>query len=143
VVRNPKFILLLSLLLVGLAGVLPSLFCSDWAWFSRSGALLVIIGAFFTWAGFIAEIQSSFKNERAEINENIKQKRALLTNNSFGVISNPDYASGLIEKQSEEKLYTVASNEKIEIRICRRVEIVIMVMGTLIWAYGDIINKFA
>jgi len=101
----------------------------------------VIIGAYFTWADFIAEIKSISKEERTKVNKTIEQKYALLKNNSIGQIMNPDYASELIKRQSIEKLDTIILNEELKIQTSRRVEIFIMVMGTLIWAYGDLINK--
>jgi len=140
-VQNLKVILYISLFLVSVAGVLPSVFYNDWAWFSRSGALLVIIGAYFTWSDFITEIEDHFNEERNSINENINSKFALLKNNSFGVIENPEYASELINRESIEKLGNISLSQKSKIRTYRYVEILTMAIGTLIWAYGDLFNE--
>jgi len=134
-------LLLISVLVVGVFGIMPSLQCSDWSWFSRSGALLVIFGAYFAWADFLAEIKKTFEKERSKIDDETKQKKGLLEDNSFGEIVNPEYASNLIEKQEKEALSVVASEEKLKVQLYRNVEIFIMVLGTLIWAYGDLVNK--
>ena len=140
--RKILLLLLLSLLLVGIAGILPSLIYSEWEWFSRSGALLIIVGAYFTWVDYAAEIKNTFTEERGRIKENTQKKYDLLKENSFGEIINPEYASSLIQKQNSKKLGAVASNEELKIKIYRRIEVFILVLGTLIWAYGDLLNKF-
>lgn len=42
-----------------ITGIIPSLLSSDWTWFSRSGALLVIYGIFIIWLDY----QNSLHND--------------------------------------------------------------------------------
>ena len=51
-------ILTISVFLVLILGVLPSLWLYDWGWFSRSGALLVIYGVYIVWLDYKGGIDS-------------------------------------------------------------------------------------
>lgn len=39
----------LSILILLIFGVIPSLLKSDWTWFGRSGVLLVLFGVYIVW----------------------------------------------------------------------------------------------
>ncbi|MBP6058318.1 MAG: hypothetical protein KA524_07905 [Nitrosomonas sp.] len=48
-----------SILIVSLTGLLPSIYYSNWEWFSRSGALLIIYGVYIVWLDYQGGIDSA------------------------------------------------------------------------------------
>lgn len=42
----------ISILIVIIAGVTPSICLSEWEWFSRSGALLIVYGVYIVWLDY-------------------------------------------------------------------------------------------
>lgn len=48
--------LFISTTLVLVTGILPSIYFSEWTWFSRSGALLVMYGIYIVWLDYQGRI---------------------------------------------------------------------------------------
>lgn len=57
--HNYKTILFISFSILVIFGILPSILKSDWTWFGRSGALLVIFGVYVVWIDYKGTIDKS------------------------------------------------------------------------------------
>ena len=67
----------ISSLILLMAGITPSLLTSDWTWFSRSGALLVIFGIFIIWIDYQnsvnKDLDTIFLGFKKHLTENTKE----------------------------------------------------------------------
>lgn len=107
-------------------GIIPSLIFSDWLWFSRSGSLLAIFGVFLIWLDYQEKI-----------------------NNDLDSVLNGFY--DYVEKTSKNESNRNQIKEEVsdqfdKVRIANKkrfqnIEFCLVTAGTLIWAYGDLINK--
>jgi len=109
-------ILTCSIIILILFGVLPSYCVSDWSWFSRSGALLVIYGIYIVWQ----DIKGGIHTALDKVNSATSQK---FGDKSEGL---KDLVKGI--QKENKKLYNT-------------IEFLIIGAGTLVWAYGDLIGK--
>ena len=110
--------LLFSVIVVA-GGIWLSLKMEDWSWFSRSGSLIVIIGVLLTSSQII------------ENNRKLKMRR-LRHDYNF----NRDFADD-IKKQTLERSRSL--DEDIWENGLRG--LYLLVSGTLIWGFGDLIGK--
>lgn len=166
-------------IIVLLVGLIPSAATGDWTWFSRSGALFVILGVFLAWKQFSwaqetdVLIPESFERSLALIIDSVKASTLIATDNSnriknlekFVIMEDSDIelqsiiaeadnrqfdsaeiSSNTIELVSKLKIFDAdltklrsefSSNHSSVKKIKRKTEIAYVVMGTLIWAYGD------
>lgn len=60
-------VIILSLLLISVAGVLPSIHFSDWSWFARSGALLVCLGVCIAWLDYKGGIDRDIRKAKSTL----------------------------------------------------------------------------
>jgi hypothetical protein len=109
-------ILTISIVFVFIFGVLPSLWLSDWEWFSRSGSLLVIYGIYIVWLDYKGGINTDLDTIES------------LTIKKFG-----DKAGELTSTLNDIR----GSNNKLYARI----EFLIFAFGTAIWGYGDLVGN--
>lgn len=104
---------------VVLAGVVLSLARQDWQWFSRAGALVVVIGIVLTSSQII------------EDNRRLRRKRQRLEQS--GHIANRDWAADDFRlahsRRHDEHLF---ENE--------RSGLYMLIAGTLIWGFGDLVG---
>jgi len=105
-----------SIIILVLFGVLPSYWVSDWGWFSRSGALLVIYGIYIVWRDIKGGIHSALDLLDSAASEKLDEKSAEFT----------DLVKGTQKKN--KRLYDT-------------IEFLIIGAGTIIWAYGDLVNN--
>lgn len=108
--------LLNSILIVSLTGLLPSIYYSDWEWFSRSGALVIIYGVYIVWLDYQGGIDSAL----SKIEFAAKEKFGELTDELSKTINQI--------KISNKKMY-------------QTMEFLILGFGTLIWGYGDLVGE--
>ena len=97
-------------------GVLPSYWVCDWGWFSRSGALLVIYGIYIVWRDIKGDIHTVLNQVDAAASEKFGDK-------------------------SEEITGLIKGFQKYNKRLYDTIEFLIVGAGTIIWAYGDLINN--
>jgi hypothetical protein len=109
-------ILTISIVLVFISGVLPSLWVCDWEWFSRSGALLVIYGIYIVWLDYKGRINTDLDTIESHTIKKFGDKAGELT----GTLDNI--------RVSNNKLYA-------------RIEFLILTFGTAIWGYGDLVGN--
>lgn len=110
--------LLLSIIVIA-GGIWFSLKLMDWSWFSRSGSLIVIIGIFLTSSQII------------ENSRRLKMRRSYNDHNF-----NRDFADDL-KKQTLDRSRSL--DEDIWESGLRG--LYLLVAGTLIWGFGDLIEK--
>ena len=107
---NRAFLCAVALIWLALA-IFVSIRTKDWSWFSRSGAILCIIGAVLSCRSVIRLTPQ----ERIQIrNMNIVE-----------VFSESEKA----EQERDSSAVTIG--------------VVLLVSGTIIWAYGDLLSRFA
>ena len=106
-----------SIFLLIFTGVLPSIYFTDWLWFSRSGSLLVIYGVYIVWLDYQGGIDVGLTT----VANAAKEK--------FG------------EQKSQELLSTIESIRTSNKKQYQTMEFLILGLATLIWGYGDLIGK--
>ena len=104
-----------SILLVLGCGVFPSLLYSDWGWLSRSGSILIIYGGYIVWLDYKGNIDSDLSKIESLAVKNGDKDADLLA-----------VVRGI--RTSNKKLY-------------KNINLVILVFGTVIWGYGDLVEK--
>ncbi len=117
---------LIASLIVTLIGILLSYNSGDWTWFSRSGSLLVVIGIIVAVKDInksLAELEDRKLTDY--LLEKLKERR-------------PDIDENEIHDSKKEIMEL--TKEKIAI-FYRRVEVSILITGTVIWGFGDLIGS--
>lgn len=109
-------ILTISIVFVFIFGVLPSLWLSDWEWFSRSGSLLVIYGIYIVWLDYKGRINTDLNTIESHTIKKFGDKAGELTSTLDSI------------RVSNNKLYA-------------RIEFLIFAFGTAIWGYGDLVGN--
>lgn len=109
-------ILTSSIIIIVSFGVLPSYWVNDWEWFSRGGALLVVYGIYIIWRDIKGKIHSDLDLLDSAASEKSGEKSA-------------EFTDLVKEIQKKNK------------RLYATIELLILVAGTIIWAYGDLINE--
>ena len=109
-------ILTISIVLVFISGVLPSLWVCDWGWFSRSGALLVIYGIYIVWLDYKGKINTDLDTIESHSIKKFGDKDGELTSTLDNI------------RVSNNKLYA-------------KIEFLIFAFGTAIWGYGDLVGN--
>lgn len=109
-------ILVISITILMVCGVLPSHLKSDWGWFSRSGALLVLYGIYIVWRDVKGNIHSALNHLVDAAPKKLGEKSVEFT----------DLVKDIQKKN--QKLYDT-------------MEFLILGAGTLVWAYGDLMNN--
>ena len=107
--------LIVSILIVLLTGVFPSIYFSDWTWFSRSGALLISYGIYIVWLDY-----------KGSIDEGLT-KVAAAAENKFGKLDQELFNAIESIRVSNKKQY-------------QTMEFLIVGVGTLICSYGDLVG---
>ena len=106
--------------LVAAAGIWFSLSTMDWSWFARSGSLVVIIGIFLT-SSQIIENSRKLKHRRAYHDHNF----------------NRDFADDIKQHTLERSRSLDEDSWENGLR-----GLYLLVTGTLIWGFGDLIGAF-
>lgn len=109
-------ILTISVTILIVCGALPSYLFSDWDWFSRSGALLVVYGIFIVWRDVQGKIHTALDRVESAVSKKLGEKSGEITN----LIQD-------IQKKNQELYNTI--------------EFLVLAIGTIVWAYGDLINN--
>jgi hypothetical protein len=120
-------------LLALVGGVVISLKTGDWTWLSRSGSAMVALGIILTSREILdhsRRLKENRVNWEARIHHNLKKERA-------GHHTDHDWAT----ENSIKKLIRSRSREEdiweIEFR-----GFYLLVAGTLIWGFGDLVGNF-
>lgn len=119
VLLSTRVAMLLSTVVTA-TGIWISLNTLDWSWFARSGSLVVIIGIFLT-SSQIIENSRKLKNRRAYHDHNFKR----------------DFAEDLKQHTLERSR---SLDEDIWASGLRG--LYLLVTGTLIWGFGDLVSMF-
>ncbi len=126
---NPisKILLVISVSIVLIAGVLPSIISNDWMWFGRSGALLTAYAVAITFLDFTGFINKSFADISARIDKIIEVRG--------------------LSKVRQEKAKEIEQEKKYifsEMTLSfQRIEFWSLILGTIIWGYGDLLGAAA
>ena len=118
----------ISIFILLITGIIPSIILSEWGWFSRSGALLVIFGIFTVWLDYESDINKSLDNIFSGFKNYLRDSEQKLTNKEIN----------FIEKEINSKFKEVSNATK---KRSKNIEFFIVAIGTLIWGYGDLVNK--
>lgn len=119
--------------LIIITSITMSIYCSNWEHFSRSGALIVLVGVYIAYRDWSGDIYELAKNN-------------YLTITDFLQIGSTDF---LDEKSRNEFIEKSKKNEETHkknrafVRYAsqrfRKMEFILLVIGTVIWGYGDLI----
>lgn len=152
--HNYKIIIFVSITILFIFGVVPSVLNSDWTWFARSGALLVIFGVYVVWLDYKSQIDNDLETVLEGFNEYLKtitpeQDRESLINlsKSLNIKYTEEQLERLLETPTDRnkvfKIISAKFNEvsKLTHKRVQNVEFLVLALGTLIWGYGDLINK--
>jgi energy-coupling factor transporter transmembrane protein EcfT len=126
-IHRYKTIIGISIFILLLAGIIPSLISCDWVWFSRSGALLVIFGIFIIWLDY----QSSIENDLNTVFDGFE--KYLIDSTEENTESREK-----IKTEIQDKFNKVKEANK---KRFQNIEFFTVALGTLVWGYGDLINK--
>lgn len=123
---NPisKILLAIAALIILLTGMVPSIFTNDWTWFGRSGAILTAYGIVITYLDLQGFLAKSVEDISARIDKHLE---------THDLSQVPDEKIDQIEAQKDAIFAGI-------IKSMRRVEFSILVLGTIIWGYGDLIG---
>ena len=108
-------------------GIIPSLILSDWLWFSRSGSLLAIFGVYLIWLDYQGQINNDLDTVLNGFYEYVEKTTKNESNRNE------------IKEEVAEKFDQVRIANK---KRFQNIEFCLVTLGTFIWAYGDLINKF-
>jgi hypothetical protein len=152
--HNYKIIIFVSITILFIFGVVPSVINSDWAWFGRSGALLVIFGVYVVWLDYKSQVDKDLDTVLGGFEEYLK--KLTLEQNRESWISlfesqsikyTEEQLARLLETPTDinKTVQTVSVKfkevSKLTHKRVQNVEFLVLVLGTLIWGYGDLINK--
>jgi ABC-type nickel/cobalt efflux system permease component RcnA len=117
----------IAVILSLVTGILPSFILSDWLWFSRSGSLLAIFGIYLIWQDYHGQINNDLDKVLDGFSDHLKK-----------TIKN---------ESNREQMKEEVSNQFNKVRVANKkrfqnIEFCLVTLGTLIWAYGDLINKY-
>jgi flagellar biogenesis protein FliO len=93
----------------------------DWQWFSRSGSLIVILGIYLTSSQII------------ENSHRLGQRRSAHKDGNF----QRDWA-----RDKQEKILHHARNHEEETWVMGKCGFNLLIIGTLIWGFGDLLSYF-
>lgn len=137
---------LIAVCIVVICGVIPSVISTDWGWFSRSGALLIVYGLFMIFSDLSLVIHSLEKQ-----NEILSKKRTALdqlekwfddVHKNGNGLAEYSYMKSEVEKSSKELVDEKEIKGKIvkfQVNFKRLAEFIVPILGTFIWAYGDLV----
>jgi hypothetical protein len=127
-ISSYKTIVIISIFILLITGIVPSWLLSEWTWFARSGALLVVFGISIVWLDYKGSINKDLDTVFAGFQDYLNDK---------------DKDISKKEITSTEKIILGKFNEVSELTNKRfqNIEFFILATGTLIWGYGDLINK--
>lgn len=108
-------ILFISISILIIAGILPSIYNNDFIWFSKSGSLLVAYGIYIVWKDIKGKVDYALAQINKEQSKNFENSSEQL----FNIIKK-------IRKENKN-LYNL-------------IEFLILATGTIITGYGDLIN---
>ncbi|MBH0022513.1 hypothetical protein I6F40_19550 [Pseudoalteromonas sp. SWXJ133] len=116
----------ISVILSLVTGIIPSFVVSDWLWFSRSGSLLAIFGIYLIWQDYQAQINNDLDTLLDGFSDHLEKN----TKN----------------ESTRDQIKEEVSNQFDKVRVANKkrfqnIEFCLVTLGTLIWAYGDLINK--
>lgn len=143
----------LSILILLIFGVLPSLLKSDWTWFGRSGALLVLFGVYIVWLDYKGIIDDSLNSVLDGFRTYLdtlttEQKREnIIKIFEEGKIQYTDIEiDKYLEQDNTDKNFKIFSEKfnevsKLTHKRIQNIEFITLVLGTFIWGYGDLIDK--
>lgn len=152
--HNYKTIIFISIIILFIFGVVPSIINSDWAWFGRSGALLVIFGVYVVWLDYKSQMDNDldtvlggFKEYLRELTPKEKKESWINLLESQNIKYTEEELERLLENPIDinKTIQTVTVKFKEVSELTRKrvqnVEFFVLLSGTLIWGYGDLINK--
>ncbi len=135
----------LSILILLIFGVIPSLLKSDWTWFGRSGVLLVLFGVYIVWLdykgiiddslnsvldGFRAYLDTLTTEQKREniikIFEEVKIEYTDIEIDKFLQQENADKNSIIVSEKFNEV-------SKLTHKRIQNIEFITLVLGTFIW----------
>lgn len=139
-----KAAILLLTLLVLICGMYISVSVSDWTWLGRFGALIVIASLVLEATGLIDRYLSKIFNIVTEIMPEIVEMQVKRLPHLYGLTGNetPEQIKEIAQKEFKRRITdTKALAEKAISRDMRKLEFLVASIGTLIWAFADLLNK--
>ena len=149
-----KIIIFVSIAILFIFGVVPSVLDSDWTWFARSGALLVIFCVYVIWLDYKSQVDNDLETvlegfyeylQTITPEENKESLINLLKNQNIEYTE--EQLVKLLNTPTDiNKVYKIISakfNEvsKLTQKRVQNIQFLVLALGTLIWGYGDLINK--
>ena len=104
-------------------GVTVSRASGDWAWFARSGSVLVAVGVAFAYFNVDHWMERGIGEAASRLRQRMQGSRA-----SPGFLL--DFVVGIDERANLE---SIPNTVKI-------FEVLLVIVGTLIWGFGDLLN---
>ena len=105
----------ISIIILALLGITPSIMTSDWTWFERSGALLSVYGVWMAFHDYAAYYENKHNAAFNELAENLSSQHS--------------------KELNEIKYLVISGQEELNKKI-RKIELYIIIIGTLVWGYG-------
>ena len=127
-------ILFVVLLVVGLAGVFPSLLRDDWSWFERSGSILAAFGVLIAYLDFSGKLEKNIVSIVADSEVLARASRIKIQRDN-----SPDKEGGLA--LLDYRIQNIEKNlTKLHSTIKKRlmfIEFSLVFIGTIVWGYGS------
>jgi hypothetical protein len=139
-----KIIIWACALLIIALGIYLSISYSDWLWLSRFGALIVILSLTLEATGFVQKFIRRIINITMDIMPEVVKMQ----------VKRNSHLYGLSGTESEEEIDDIAKTElkaranefsnlaeKTMTQDLRKTEFGVATLGTLLWAFSDLLNK--
>jgi len=139
-----KIIIWTLVLLIIALGIYLSISCSDWCWLARFGALIVIVALALEGTGFVQKFINQITKIVMDIMPKVAKMQIIRSSQVYGLSGNEsdeeidDIAKKELKTRVNE-LYNLA--EKAMSNDLRETEFCVAALGTLLWAFSDLLNK--
>lgn len=132
--RTPWGVMALSLIVLG-ASAYWSIVDESWIHFQRSGSVLVVIAVISFGANYREKLALGIKNNILKIKQTMNALDSL-DSSKFWLVQWYSEKLGMLLSDWETMNLNVAEKKG------RRLELGLLVLGTIIWGYGDLIGSF-
>ncbi len=117
--RQTLVIYIMSIIIM-LGSILLSIYLNNWEWFSRSGALIVVLGIFLTSSQIIENSKRLRQRSKGAHREGNFQR---------------DWANG-----KHQQILLHARTQEEETWVMGKCGFNLLILGTLIWGFGDLLD---
>lgn len=126
---------LIAIAITLIGGVAASVAMSDWGWFARAGSAIVVVGIYVTWK----DISGTVDFAQQFLRQMIEKEKAKIGPVKGGLLT------AAKNQEIEQQIDTLGGQlegllKTMKVRV-RALEVGTIMMGTVIWGFGDLIGE--